>query len=269
MHSAPLITLDRDTCLAIDELIDVFLSKHVPNEISKWEEEYSFVWMTMVPLVHLAFAAGKEYYCGQMNGLKGNASQSEEAWLLERKPSKAAVTFPDEAGGADMKELQSTCRHTLISYDNEEAHTLPCQPSCKRKKIEGHLATQTNQCLDSFMMHDASETMETETFVSGDETCVMADKNDQFMWPGSTSTQQLGIFSVVHMLSIKENHQLALSENLLPYLVCLSWHLQCDEREKLKNSLGNFYSFAAPPSLKVAAKSVLALVYGFDVVLKQ
>ena len=197
--------------------------------------------------------------------------QSEEAYLLKKKPSQAAVTLLDihEAGSADVKELQSTCNRTLISYDNEEAHTFPCQASCKRKKVEGHLTTQTNQCLDSFVMYDASETMETETLVSGNETCAMAGKKDQLMWPGSTSTQQLGIFSVVHMLSIKENQQLALSENLLPYLVCLSWHLKCDERKKIKNSLGNVYISAAPPSLKVAAKSVLALVYGFDVVLKQ
>ena len=62
MRSAPLIKLDRDTCAAIDELIDLFLDSHVPDEMSKWEEEMSAIWMTIIPLVHLAFAAGKEYY---------------------------------------------------------------------------------------------------------------------------------------------------------------------------------------------------------------
>ncbi len=265
MHSAPLVTLDRDTCVAIDEIIDMFLNRHFPSEISKWEDEYSFVWMTMVPLVHLAFAAGKEYYCDQVNGLKGNAPQSEEACFLERKRSQTDVTVVDEAGSADMKDSQSTCSDTELSYDNrEEVH--PHQTSLKRKKVEDNFTTQTNQCLDSFVMYDASESMETETLVSGDKNCecVMRDRQDQ--WPGSTLTQKLGIFSVVHMLSIKENQKLALSENLLPYLVCLSWHLKCDERENLRTSLANFDNNSAPPTLKVIAKSMLALVHGLDVV---
>ena len=261
MRSAPLITLDRDTCVAIDELIDEFLSKHVPGEISKWEDEYSFVWMTMVPLVHLAFAAGKECYCDQINCLKGNASQSEEACFLD---VLQPVTVLNEAGSADMKESQSMCSHMLLSSDNSEV--FPHQASFKQKRVEDHFTTQTNQCLDSFVMHDESETMETETLVSGDKNCVMTDRKDQFTWPGSISTLKLGIFCLVHMLSIKENQQLALTENLLPYLVCLSWHLKCDEKEKLRNSLANFQNVSAPPSLKVITKSVLALVNGLDMV---
>ena len=145
MCSAPLVKLDIDTCVAILELIDLFLDSHVPNEISEWEEKSSYVWMTMVPLVHLAFAG----------------------------------------------------------------------------RIENNRQR-------------------------------------------SSSTQKLGIFSLVHMLSIEENQQLALSENLFPYLVCLSWHLPCDEKEKLRTVLAN--NVFTPPSLKVAAKSVLALTRGLDMV---
>ncbi|RMX52706.1 hypothetical protein pdam_00004258 [Pocillopora damicornis] len=145
MCSAPLVKLDIDTCKAIHELIDLFLDSHVPNEISEWEEKSSYVWMTMVPLVHLAFAG----------------------------------------------------------------------------RIENNRQR-------------------------------------------SSSTQKLGIFSLVHMLSIEENQQLALSENLFPYLVCLSWHLPCDGKEKLRTVLAN--NVFTPPSLKVAAKSVLALTRGLDMV---
>ena len=61
MKSAPLIKLDRDTSVVIDELIDKFLEKHVPSEISQWDEEVSNIWTSLVPLVHLAFAGGKEH----------------------------------------------------------------------------------------------------------------------------------------------------------------------------------------------------------------
>lgn len=91
------------------------------------------------------------------------------------------------------------------------------------------------------------------------------DKNEQFPWPGSLATQNLGIFSLMHMLSIKDNQQLALTENLVQYLVCLSWHLSGEEKNKLRKSLANFKSVSAP-SLKIAAKSVLAVVNGLDMV---
>ena len=84
-----------------------------------------------------------------------------------------------------------------------------------------------------------------------------------FFCPAITQSLLSDIDEVV--LSIKENLQIALSENLLPYLVCLSWHLNSDEKEKLSTSLANFHSVSVP-SLKVTAKSVLATVYGFDMV---
>lgn len=260
MRSAPLITLDRDTCVAIDELIDMFLDSHVPTEISQWEEEMSFVWMTMVPLVHLAFAAGKEYNCKvemngnnhgyQKNGLKSDELLSEETYSLEREQSPTTKIEVDEAGSVDLRNLQSN--FPLLSSDTRE-ETL--------EKLEDH---------DHFVSHntpsDVSESMEIETSASEDKDYLMTGSKDQFTWPGSTSVQKLGMFSLVHMLSIKENQQLALSENLLPYLVCLSWHLKGHEKERLRTSLANVHNISAPPSLKVAAKSVLALFNGLDMV---
>ena len=229
--------LDRDTCAAIDELIDVFLEQHVPNEISKWEEEMSFVWMTMVPLVHLAFAAGREYYCNQIHGLKCDILQSE---------SEQSETVKGEVAEDCTKELQGSLCPLLNSHSRVGNH----ETSCKRKKIEDNIC------------------MEIETSVSGDKNFTKPGMKDQFTWPGSLTTQKLGIFSLMHMLSLKENQQLALAENLLPYLVCLSWYLKDDEREKLTTSLAHFHDVSWPPSLKVIAKSVLALVYGFDMVFK-
>ena len=232
LRSAPLVKLDRDTCAAIDEVIDVFLGQHVPSEITEWEERMSYVWMTIVPLVHLAFAAGKEYYCNQTKVLASDTRQSEDPYFLESEQLNAAITEFNEAEA-----------ETLRSGDNREERIIH-QTSWKGKTIK------------SPTVYDTSENMKAETSVSGGKS-----------WPGSPSTQKLGIFSLMNMLSLKENQQLALAENLLPYLVCLSWHLKDDEREKLQSILANFPNISSPPSLKVATKSVLALGNGLDIVL--
>jgi len=237
------VKLDRDTCAAVDKLIDVFLEQHAPNEISRWEERMSYVWITMVPLVHLAFAAGKEYYCNEIKVLKCDTTQSEDASFLKSEKLNAAIVAFNEAK-ADT--LTPPC-----SDDNREENFIH-QTSWKRKMIK------------SPTLSDTSESMEAETSVSGGNHPVKPGRKDQFTWPGSPSTQKLGIFSLTHMLSLKENQQLALAENLLPYLVCL--HLKDDEREKLETILANFRNVPSPPSLKVAAKSVLALGNGLDMI---
>ena len=257
MRSAPLVTLDRDICGVIDELIDMFLDSHVPEEISKWEKEVTYVWVTMVPLVHLAFAAGKIH----LNGLKCHSAEIEEAGVIGSKRPKTATTEVDGVCRVDMRGARnSQRRYSSLSLHNRKEKLSNQHTNWKRKKIEGLFVTQ-----DAPSRLSVSDTA--GILLSGVKNCVTGDRRDPFTWPGSTSTQQLGIFALVHMLSIKENQQLALSENLLPYLVCLSWHLKYDEREKLRNSLANFHNATAPPCLKVAAKSVLALVYGLGMVL--
>ena len=164
-----------------------------------------------------------------------------EIAVLESKQSKAFTTDLDEAD--DVREFQSSSYPILNSDNRVEKNGT----SCKRRKIDN---------------------TEITTPVSEDNNCVTGNRKNQFTWPGSPSTQKLGIFSLMHMLSFKENQQLALAENLLPYLVCLSWHLKDDEKEKLRTSLANFHDDFSPPSLKVIAKSVLALVNGLDIVYK-
>lgn len=210
MLSAPLVKLHRDTCIAVDELIYKFLEKHIPSEISEWEESLSFAWVTMVPLVHLAFAAGKK--------------------------------------------LKTTTDQTIPESNNAESH-FATQSTINTAALDSsEMVVASNSNLDA----ESSPLSETRG-------CEMVHMNDQSTWPGSAATQKLGIFSLVHMLSIKDNQQLALSQNLVPYLVCLSWQLNPEEKGKLTASLTNFQNIS-PPSLKIAAKSVLALVNGLDMV---
>ena len=243
MRSAPLIKLDRGMYDAIDELIDLFLDSLVPDELSKWEEEMPAIWMTIIPHIHLAFAAGKEYYLDE-NQIKdhkyGNnvhgTHQSEEVCFMESEPTTNSTREVHNAGMANPKNSQGGYR--LSNSDSREEKLSDVQ---------------------------LSESMESTTsLMSDNKHCVTAGQN-QFLWPGSASTQKLGVFSLVHTLTMEETLQTALSENILPYLVCLSWRLNFDDRVKLNAGLEKCLNVSVP-SLKVAAKSVLATVYGFDMV---
>ena len=292
MLSAPLIKLDADTCVVIDRLIDMFLEKHVPREISSWEEETSFVWMTMVPLVHLAFAAGKESCCDseldgcnhgnylhgyENNDLSCKTLQNEGECFLGNGQSQsttshqqASQVVPCEEGTSTMTQMKCTLGDDVTdsgSCDSSPSFEKMSQHIMRRRKeLGGELAAETTAnglSLKFDTTHEAFKTSDASALkVHG---CEMASPGANFKWPGSKSVQKLGIFSLVHMLSIKENQELALSENLAAYLVCLSWQLNSEDKEKICASLSNFQPLS-PPSLKVAAKSVLARVNGLDMV---
>jgi len=261
MRSAPLIQLDKDICTAIEQLIDLFLEKHVPREISEWEEEMSFVWMTMVPLVHLAFAAGNlKETCDSDVDTDNEVYQVCE---LERETQQSQEAFLDDPGENQLPQAE-ICQ---MDFDL----SLECVGGpWEFNNIQGELVTQSVLWTEDSNTRQNTRKDETECLLSVEvvETkppFVEASSGESFLWPGSKSTQNLGIFSLVHMLSIKENQQLAASENLIPYLICLSWQLDNDVKQKLLESLANFHVFS-PPSLKVAAKSVLARVKGLDLV---
>ena len=273
MRSAPLIKLDRNTCTVIDELINMFLGKHVPSEISRWEEETSFVWMTMVPLVHLAFAAGQgscndsdtsdshhsnHNHDDQNNDVNCEILQGEEECFLGNKQSTGTMIQKECASCDNIKDSRSS--DTSLSSEELSYHI-----KRKYEELEGeNLAAQNALSLDcGNTQHSASKT--SDGSASESQRCLIACPGENFTHPGSKSTQKLGIFSLVHMLSIKENQELASAENLIAYLVCLSWQLNSVDRKKLSASLANFHP-ASPPSLKVAAKSVLARVNGLDMV---
>lgn len=269
MRSAPLIKLDRDTCVAIDELLDMFLEKHVPSEISEWEEEMSFVWMTMEPLVHLAFAAGKKS-CNdtemsadndayQICELESETQQSQEArFNLDDKQSETTDTQMECTPSGNLKDAES-CDPSVS-----------CEKGFTHHKCEHIQGVFTWGILSDSVSHtrdNLTETADIKDSASKIQGCETAEPEANFTWPGSKSTQKLGIFSLVHMLSITENQQLALSENLIPFLMCLSWQLDSDDKKKLSASLAHF-PLVSPPSLKVVSKSVLARVNGLDLVFK-
>lgn len=240
MRSAPLIRLDKDTCHKIDELINMFLEKHLPREISAWEEETSYVWVTMVPLFHLAFAAGIESHLDsiesqQLASKHVESTGQHEPMLAHGMYGQATQVAlgPPQSQGWECSEASNSLAQQEASQGRWE---------CKSQ--------QTFEVLNSSPLKRQS--------------CV-AWQGTNFRRPGSKSTQKLGIFALVHMLSIKENQELALLENLVDYLVCLSWQLKSHNAEYIRLSLSNFKTIS-PPSLKVITKSVLARLSGLDMV---
>ena len=91
--------------------------------------------------------------------------------------------------------------------------------------------------------------------------------NHFFKWPGSLQTQRFGVFNLAVLLHIKENCVILQTEKLLPYILCLSWHLQKAEQVFLKEELSKFKRIDAP-SLKVISKSLLATMKGLEAVYK-
>lgn len=258
MRSAPLLQLDKDICTTIDQLIDLFLEKHVPREISEWEEKMTFVWMTMVPLVHLAFAAGSSDV--------DTDNEVYQVCELERETQQSQEAFLDDPGNNQLPEVE-ICQMVFDVPVLVECVNVPWEVN----NSQGELVTQRVLRIEDSNTGENTRPDETECLfipvevVETKPPFVEGSSGESFLWPGSKSTQNLGIFSLVHMLSIKENQQLAASENLIPYLICLSWQLDNDVKQKLLESLANFHVFS-PPSLKVAAKSVLARVKGLDLV---
>lgn len=208
--SASTVRVDKDTRSIVDELINKFLERHIPSEISEWEESLSFEWVTMVPLVHLAFGIGKDW----------------------------------------RKTTDQIIQENFNGQSHLDSHSSTNMATLDTSKIVGDSDTNLDVIISP---------------LSGIRGSEMVCLSNQFTLPGSSATQKLGIFSLVHMLSIKDNQKLAVSQNLVPYLVCLSWQLNPEERGKLIASLANFHNIS-PPSLKIAAKSVLSLVNGFDTV---
>jgi hypothetical protein len=105
---------------------------------------------------------------------------------------------------------------------------------------------------------------------SNSEGCDIARNETRWRhgrWPGTPQTQKIGVFCVQHMLHLKENCKLLVSQNLLPYVTCLQWQLKEPLKKALKDAMQTLPNSKCPPSLAVIAKCQLAHITGFEVAL--
>ena len=263
LRSCYLVNLDELTANTIDELITTFLDKCQPSEITKWEKDMSYVWMTMVPLVHLALAGGRCYQGGSCSSC-GKSGKTPSCHEHSRDLGSKRTN--------DDSQDDASCRSDDIHADEETVALCMENFKIATKKIKTELFVTTGDELHKPLpvpctslaqgIHSVSDNLsELEQ-----DTSVL-DERKPATWLGSRATQRLGLFILQHMLSIEEDRTLFLSENLLPYAIYLSWVLEGGEKENMRTSLARFEKISVS-SLKDLAKCVLAQMHGLDLVIK-
>lgn len=236
IRSCALVHLDHQTARSMDDLIALFLEEYSPNDVSVWEERHNYVWVTMIPFVSLAFS-GKQFGGEHYSSILQNSTARGFCKKLEQEQTDGPNLLP-AANQCGVMEKETYTRVGVLD-ENVQSHS-------------GKLAVehQTKELLD-----DSCTNYDSKSCIAGTD-----------IFPtmlGSIQTQQLGLFTLQHMLQSSENRQLVEGEHLLPYLHCLCWYASSEEGRLLKTELTKHWSLRPAP-LKIICKSILAFVYGFE-----
>ena len=218
---------------SIDDVIALFLQQYTPSNVSLWEEEHNYVWVTMTPFVSLAFSGWKVEL--QNSGLHKSTEE-----LCKSKYEATSLTEQDKTDGPNCVPAD----HTVVPGKNEEQgqdKPVFSEPVVVDKRESGN-----PDWSDASFGNHIPQSLDT------DEAML-----------GSMQTQQLGLFTVNHILYSSENRQLIEHENLLPYLNCLCWHVNPEEGKLLREELTKYWS-PRPAPLKVICKSILAFSCGLE-----
>ena len=235
IRSSPLVQLDPFTVKRIDEIINSFLAKNKPSDISRFEENHNYVWVSMIPFVSLAFS-GRQVK-------EKNSGRS----LHEGMPEEHQDTLQSRQDQPDGPNLLPA--NQFVDMEGS-SHALSQNSVSIKEKMKG---SDNSNLADAFGFSDA-------------QLSTMAVKETGAVL-GSTQTQKLGLFTLQHMLYSSGNRQIVEGENLLLYLNCLCWHINSDDGRLLKAELRKCWS-PRVASLAVICKSSLAFVCGFEAALK-
>ena len=212
-------------------------------DVSLWEEEHNYVWVTMTPFVSLAFSGRKVEAELQNSGLHKSTDE-----LFKAKYEATLLAEQEETDGPNFIPAE----HSFVQEKNDHDDQHKGKPVFPENKAGMDKTEPENQ-----NWFDAS-------YANGYPQSLVTDEAVcQSTLLGSTQTQQLGLFTVKHILYSNENRQLVERENLLPYLNCLCWHVNPEEGRLLRAELAKYWS-PRPPPLKVICKSILAFVCGFE-----
>ena len=242
IRSSALVCLDPQIAKSIDDLITSFLQQYKPIDVSQWEEHHNYVWVTMIPFVSLAFSGRKFEAELQSSDLHKSA---EELYRSEYEVNSLAEQ--EKTDGPNFNPPD----HSVVLGKNDE------------KQGQGKPVFSEN---DADVVDEREP--ENASYANGSPQCLVSDEAScQSTMLGSTQTQQLGLFTVKHILYSNENRQLVEHENLLPYLNCLCWYVNPEEGRLLRHILTKYWS-PRPAPLKTICKSILAFVCGFESALK-
>ncbi|XP_068762520.1 uncharacterized protein [Montipora capricornis] len=247
-RASALVCMDPQTAECIDKIIAAFLAKHKPDDVSKWEENHNYVWVSLTPFVSLAFSGRQvtgctnsflEIDCKKQKGEDKNECQA--TWN----------GIQDDVDGPNLLSEKGMINDMSDADMQLGSHAFPDKKTGLEKPVQG------TGNLDS----TAGGTTGDHS-LSGNVT-----ENKQRTMLGSKQTQKLGLFTLQHMLTSSGNQQLVKSERLLPYLDCLCGHISDDDAGLLKAQLRKYWS-PSPASLSVICKSSLAFMLGFESALK-
>ena len=261
------VELDSITVNTINHLIDGFLQCHKPDEMLDWEEEHGYVWVTLVPLIHLAFAGGPPVKKPGLGVDWGNTKRDSTGSGCKNIETSAHII--------DVREKLDLCHISSVIEQKPNVAVRTEGHRTEGHRTEGH-RTEGHRTEGHSLTDEVKNTSKQTAWPLSDHHYLNFDANEkatcskdipaEARFPGSTSTQKLGLFALKYVLCVEENRRLAESEKLLEYLMCLCWTLQSEERSVLTEQLKKF-NVIRVPSLKTVCKSHLARIYGFQAVL--
>ena len=279
LSSSPAVELEKETVETIDKLINGFLDIHKPSEMLVWEKDHFYVWVTLVPMIHLAFACGPP---GRQNGNRattdevGSSHTAKWRKINDEKEQEMEIEF-DSCGARTAEgtshfqceyacknaaEQQGMIRNGADSSSTESAMNTTDE-MCEIK--EEYFPEKGKHELSSKLADEVPQKNNIDFNNSDSE--IFEGTLELGRWPGSVSVRRLGLFALSYLLCLEENRQLIRSEGMLGYLVCLSWHLRPEERDQLQEQLNKFPDVKAP-SLKILTKSFLARMHGLQTVFR-
>lgn len=233
IRSSALVCLDPQIAKSIDDLIALFLQQYKPSNVSQWEEEHNYVWVTMTPFVSLAFS-------GRKNKLQNSGLHKSTEELYKSKDETTLLAKEDKTDGPNCIPADHT---VVLGKDEEQGQG---KPVVSEPVVVDEKKSENPNWFDaSFVNHNPKSLVTDEAML------------------GSTQTQQLGLFTVKHILYSSENRQLVKHEKLLPYLNCLCWHVNPQEGRLLRMELSKYWS-PRPAPLKIICKSILAFGCGLE-----
>lgn len=224
-----MVQLDPHEGKSVDDIIASFLATKKPTDISRWEENHNYVWISMIPFVSLGFS-----------GLH-----------IQKEKDSSGVSYALNSG---IECANDNSR----SEEHDPSFGMACLD-----KFDGPSMVSTNQ--NSILKKNAMESADIERYENSCNINVPEKRQETML--GSTQTQKLGLFTLQHMLYSKGNRQLIENEHLLSFLDCLCWHVNPTDGGLLNAELRKYWP-PKPPSLSVICKSSLSFINGFETAFK-
>ena len=154
IRSGSRIRPEIDAWHKIDQLIGRFLETTKPHDISEWETKESYCWITLLPLVHLAFAGG----CTRRDtdiGHHGNSGQSSNS--PDTNTSCQDIRKDEDACCSCRSEESRTSFTDEVDDVEAVQKNRSCQLACQRSRLDETVRhVEKNTCTEQHTLTRSS-----------------------------------------------------------------------------------------------------------------